>query len=69
MYLKQLNNAIDYSLKSGSFNSLNIVDNAKNVCVFGLGTYFNEAFVSQGIKKKYHVNLLSDNAPEMGQDI
>ncbi len=64
MYLKQLNNAIDYSLKSGSFNSLNIVDNAKNVCVFGLGTYFNEAFVSQGIKKKYHVNLLSDNAPD-----
>lgn len=64
MYLQQLNNAIEYSLERGSFNSLNIIENAKNVCVFGLGTYFNEAFSSQDMKKKFHVNLLSDNDPD-----
>lgn len=64
MYLQQLNNAIEYSLERGSFNSLNIIENAKNVCVFGLGTYFNDAFSSQDMKKKFHVNLLSDNDPD-----
>lgn len=64
MYLQQLNNAIEYSLERGSFNSLNIIENAKNVCVFGLVTYFNEAFSSQDMKKKFHVNLLSDNDPD-----
>ena len=61
MYLNQLNDAIAYAEKNGSFNKINLIEQAENVCVFGLGTYFKEAFASQKMKEKYHVNLLCDN--------
>ena len=64
MYLEQLKKAIEYAEKNLSFNKINIIEKADNVCVFGLGTYFKEAFVSQNTKEKYNVNLLCDNDPK-----
>lgn len=61
MYSKQLDDAIEYAKLHKSFNKMNVIEQAENVCVFGLGTYFKEAFVSQKVKEKFHVNLLSDN--------
>lgn len=59
-----LRKAIKYALENSSFNKLNLVEQAEHVCVFGLGKYFNEAFVSKGMKKAYNVDLLCDNNPE-----
>lgn len=64
MYLKQLESAIDCAIENKSFNKMNVIEQADNICVFGLGTYFKEAFVSQNTKEKYNVNLLCDNDPE-----
>lgn len=64
MYRIDLAKAIQYASETGGFNNMNRVKNARNVCVFGLGTYFNEAFASQHTKELYHVNLLSDNDPD-----
>lgn len=50
--LKILEKACEYAISKGSFNKVNMIDSAKNVCVFGLGTYFKEAFVSKGIKER-----------------
>lgn len=64
MYLEQLKKAIAYAEENLSFNKANDIEKADNVCVFGLGTYFKEAFVSQKTKEKYKVNLLCDNDSE-----
>ena len=61
MYHKELDDAIRYAQENRSFNNLNRIEQAENVCVFGLGTYFKEAFVSQNTKELYRVNLLCDN--------
>ncbi len=62
-YLIQINNAINHAIKTGSFDKRNLIENARNVCVFGLGTYFNEAFEQHRVKEKFNVNLLCDNDP------
>lgn len=64
MYSEQLNSAIKYAQENNSFNKVNEVVQAKNVCVFGLGNYFKENFIAQKVKEKYHVNLLCDNNPD-----
>lgn len=64
MYYKELEKTIRYAKEKQSFNNLNRIEQAENVCVFGLGTYFKEAFVSQNTKELYHVNLLCDNNKE-----
>ena len=58
---QRLVEALDYAIERQTFNKAVFVDKAKNVCCFGLGTYFIEAFVSKHLKEKWHVNLLSDN--------
>lgn len=60
-YRKVMEEGIAYALEHSSFNKVNLIDQAENVCVFGLGTFFEEAFVSKKVKEKYHVNLLCDN--------
>lgn len=63
-YEEQLRDAIDYAASKGSFNKVNVIRSAQNVCVFGLGTFFREAFTSKRVKEKYKVNLVSDNDPD-----
>ena len=60
---KFLMDALDYAVEHRSFNKAVMVQEAENVCCFGLGTYFREAFESKHIKEKWHVSLLSDNEP------
>lgn len=59
----QLDKAIEYAEKNLSYNALNLIEHADNVCIFGLGTYFREAFIPHSIREEYHVNLLCDNDP------
>lgn len=61
---KQLDSALDYALETGSFHKQNIIEQADAVCVFGLGTYFEEAFFRQNVKERFHVSLLCDNSKE-----
>lgn len=60
-YRDELTQAINYAVKTGSFNRKKWVNSFENVCVFGLGRYFNEAFTQQNVQERYHVNFLSDN--------
>ncbi|MBQ7477986.1 MAG: FkbM family methyltransferase [Selenomonadaceae bacterium] len=60
---QSLMDALDDALENETFNKAVMVRKAENVCCFGLGTYFKEAFASKHIKEKWHVNLLSDNDP------
>lgn len=64
-YKKRIERIVDYSIEYDTFNKARMVSNKKNVCVFGLGTFFREAFESKNVKEKYHVNLLSDNDKSM----
>ncbi|MCI9229320.1 MAG: FkbM family methyltransferase [Dorea sp.] len=58
---KQLDNALEYALETGSFHKMNIIKKADAVCVFGLGVYFEEAFCIQNVKERFRVSLLCDN--------
>ncbi len=60
----ELIQSINYAIKTGSFNKKRWVNSFKNVCVFGLGKYFDETFVQQNVQKRYNVNLLCDNNPK-----
>lgn len=64
VYREELVQAIDYAIETGSFNKKKWVNSFENVCVFGLGKYFDEAFIQQNVQERYHVNFLSDNTPD-----
>lgn len=69
-YREKLEKAIEYAKQTGSFSKINVCQKAKNVCVFGLGTFFREAFYHYNMKEKLGVNILSDNNSEMwGKEI
>ncbi len=59
--MEKLKHAFAYAMKRQSFSKVQIVKNAKNVCVFGLGRYFEEAFLKQGVRNRFGVRYLCDN--------
>jgi len=59
-----LEKSIAYAKGQNTFNKRTMIEQADNVCVFGLGKFFQDAFVSKHMKEKYKVNLLCDNNPE-----
>jgi len=62
--------SIDLASETGSYSPMKITAKAKNVCVFGLGNFFEEAFDAWNFKEKFHVNLLCDNnSSKWGQTI
>lgn len=63
-YRERLERAVEYASEKGTFSKVNMCKNAKNVCVFGLGTFFREAFYHYDMKERLEVNLLSDNNSE-----
>lgn len=63
-YRDVLKQAFLFAKENKSFSKTSIVQNADNVCVFGLGKYFEDAFVRQNIQKRFGVNYLCDNNPE-----
>ena len=64
MFKEQLVEMLDYAALTGCFNKINMIKQADNVCVFGLGKYFNDSFVKKRMKENYGVNILCDNNPE-----
>ena len=59
-----LEGAIEFAKRNGSFSIINACKAAKNVCIFGTGRYFEEAFDTWKYKENLCVNLLCDNNPE-----
>lgn len=60
-YAERLKEAFSYADNHKSFNKKKLIENAKHVCVFGLGKYFEDAFVRQNVRARYNVDLLCDN--------
>ncbi len=64
--------AYDYALENDSFSKVSIVKQAKKVCVYGLGKYFEDAFIRQNIGKRFEVTYLCDSnknkLEELSQD-
>lgn len=52
--------AFQYAVERKSFTKMDLLKQAENVCVYGLGRYFEEAFFRQNVKERFGVNLLSD---------
>ena len=59
--MEKLKHAFAYAMKRQSFSKVQVVKNAKNVCVFGLGRYFEEAFLKQDVRNRFGVRYLCDN--------
>lgn len=43
---------------------MSLLKQAKNVCVYGLGRYFEEAFFRQHVRERFGVNLLCDKSEQ-----
>lgn len=52
--------AFQYAVERKSFTKMDLLKQAENVCVYGLGRYFEEAFFRQNVKERFGVNLLCD---------
>lgn len=57
---QQLEKAVSYAEETGSFHKMNLIEKAEHVCVYGLGKYFEDAFIIQNVKERFHVDLLCD---------
>lgn len=44
-YKKQLEATLEYAVEYRSFSKLNMAENADIVCAYGLGRFFQEAFL------------------------
>ena len=64
-----LRKAVDYAKKTGSFHKMNLVDSAEHVCVYGLGKYFDDAFIRQNVKKRFHVDMLCDMDNQKAKEV
>ncbi len=60
-YKKQLEAALEYAVEYRSFSKLNMAENADIVCVYGLGRFFQEAFLQWDFLNKMHVNMVCDS--------
>jgi FkbM family methyltransferase len=61
---EQLEHALDYAAQTGSFHRRNLVEQADHVCVYGLGKYFEDAFIRQNVRERFRVDLLCDGNAE-----
>lgn len=55
-----LQKAFRYAVRRRSFTKMSLLKQADNVCVYGLGRYFEEAFFKQNVRERFHVNYLCD---------
>lgn len=62
--VNRIEEAYAYALERKSFSKVSLVEQAEHVCVFGLGTYFREAFFVQNVKERFGVDCLCDNRKE-----
>lgn len=55
---------LEHAYEMGSFNSLNLIEKAEHVCIFGTGRMFHEAYESHFVRPGIKVDYLCDNNPE-----
>ncbi|MCM1232505.1 MAG: FkbM family methyltransferase [Ruminococcus flavefaciens] len=60
-YRKQLEEAIEYAVESGSFSKLNLAEQADVVCAYGTGRFFQEAFEQWDFLNRMHVSMVCDS--------
>lgn len=66
---RQLKVAVDYAMETGSFHRMNLINQAEHVCVYGLGKYFEDAFLKQNVKERFQVDLVCDGNYDKAKDI
>lgn len=52
--------AFRYAVQRKSFTKMSLLKQVENVCVYGLGRYFEEAFFKQNVRERFRVNYLCD---------
>ncbi len=57
---EKLEDAFDYAMENKVFSKTSIVKKANAVCIYGLGKYFDEAFLRQNIGARFGVTHLCD---------
>lgn len=60
-YRDKVEKAFDYAMDRNSFRKTDLIARADHVCVFGLGKYFDDAFIKQDVQKRFRVSYLCDN--------
>lgn len=55
-----LQKAFQYAVRRKSFTKISLLKQADNVCVYGLGRYFEEAFFRQNVRERFGINCLCD---------
>lgn len=55
-----LQKAFQYAVHRKSFTKMDLLKQAENVCVYGLGRYFEEAFFQQNVRERFCVKYLCD---------
>lgn len=63
-YKEKLNDAFLYATEKECFRKTDLIKQSDNVCVFGLGKYFDDAFIKQNVQKRFKVKYLCDNNSE-----
>lgn len=63
-YEQFLEKILEHAYEAGSFNSRNLIDKAKHVCIWGTGRMFHEAYEQYFVKTGIKVDYLCDNDPE-----
>lgn len=59
-----LEQILDRAYETGSFHSLNLIEHANYVCIWGTGTMFHEAYEAHFVRTGIKVDYLCDNNPE-----
>ena len=60
-YREKLEKAFYYAVSRNSFRKTDLINQADNVCLFGLGKYFDDAFIKQNVQKRFNIEYLCDN--------
>lgn len=57
-----LEKAFDFAVRHNSLSKTSIVKSSSEVCIYGLGKYFEDAFIRQHIKERFGVTHLCDGS-------
>ena len=69
MLKEQLEQVFGFALQEDTFSKAEIARRARYVCVYGLGKYFEDAFLRQNIRARFGVTHLCDGNPERREKI
>lgn len=64
VYLELLENAIAHAKDTGSFNALNLIEEAGEFCIWGCGKFFEEAYIRQFSSRGFPAKYVVDSNPQ-----